>query len=765
MSIDMSKYTFDYLSDPTKHIAEEMFDLVGVIVHKGAADHGHYVSYIRARPTLPNQPPLWLQFDDQDVTIFQPKDIAEACFGGMQTNKDTQYTSYSAGPKQWNAYMLFYQRQSTIDEQTWPQPPNTSNPQHVSLPKALERMLDEENAAILQQYCLFDQPHRGLILTLLNKLERIGHTENTSSAHVQHKTIIEIALEYISTVWARTKEIPDLETAMNKLKGICCRCPKCSYLVIAWFGEGCELRDLILRSSQTKVRHHVRSLIVTCLETVRHDPRLYGADVSEDSPNFTGNGASAIITKLATFAPQELGYNGRAWEDYWGLLSDIAMLGAQECWIMIGEGILLVCIELFMYHWLPQLTTTYAGVNNLYRRRPQPPPPNNLIWLIARLFERIDFTIEPDYMSSERRLRAYNPSSGLVPLLSEEFDLLMEYNNKEFSLVWLTDLFEKWDTHKEKQQNDFAPGEIIRYLMGNSGMMAHNVAVTLQTNIEQYETTYADPYMRATCYILQYSRSKEMIRDMTAFMAKTSQKANAANDSDGYNGDMCLKYFQALYKFSVNDVNKHIREPAFFWKLYLQYIDMWAPYLLTYEKTYKIGADTFVLLRDSIFKDFARVENLAEKDLNLEKKRAAAVRKLFKGCATRAQDILQDGMATSAFQHIMSAMKACQEYLKVLATRPNVFMSELKDDGDVGLIDQYESQFAFFLPWIMLANSFCAAYQEVFDTLPSLGADDDLSRSGELGNGGAEWEDLELVDDVEASELTDLEVSDDELAG
>jgi hypothetical protein len=43
--------------------------------------------------------------------------------------------------------------------------------------------------------------------------------------------------------------------------------------------------------------------------------------------------------------------------------------------------------------------------------------------------------------------------------------------------------------------------------------------------------------------------------------------------------------------------------------------------------------------------------------------------------------------------------------------------------------------------------------------------DEDLSRSGELGNGN-DWEDLDLVDDgLEASELTDVEVSDDELAG
>lgn len=57
-----------------------------------------------------------------------------------------------------------------------------------------------------------------------------------------------------------------------------------------------------------------------------------------------------------------------------------------------------------------------------------------------------------------------------------------------------------------------------------------------------------------------------------------------------------------------------------------------------------------------------------------------------------------------------------------------------------------------------------AGYKQVFDTLPNMGPDDDLNRSGELGNGGTEWEDLDLVDDVEASELTDVEVSDDELA-
>lgn len=53
----------------------------------------------------------------------------------------------------------------------------------------------------------------------------------------------------------------------------------------------------------------------------------------------------------------------------------------------------------------------------------------------------------------------------------------------------------------------------------------------------------------------------------------------------------------------------------------------------------------------------------------------------------------------------------------------------------------------------------------MFGQLSAFSPDDDMNGSGDLGNAGTEWEDAELVDDIEASELTDLEISDDELAG
>lgn len=192
---------------------------------------------------------------------------------------------------------------------------------------------------------------------------------------------------------------------------------------------------------------------------------------------------------------------------------------------------------------------------------------------------------------------------------------------------------------------------------------------------------------------------------MTVFMAKTTRKINPQAESEGHNKELCLKYFQALFRIYTDDLKPGIREPAFFWKIYLQYIDIWAPYLLSFERMYNIGIDTARLLQDSIFKDLALIENLSEKEVGLEKRRATAIRKLFNGCAARAQDKIQNGDPSQrAMGPIMSAMKSCVDYLSLLAEGSNVFLTELRDSYDQDIVDQYDGQFSMTHLSSMLAN-------------------------------------------------------------
>jgi len=100
------------------------YRLVGVIVHTGSSDSGHYYSYIRERvPRFSEvtQETRWLQFNDSTVEPFNPKDIPTECFGGNESvsNWDPQLAKYipRLQSKPYSAYMLFYEKVTRSDLQ------------------------------------------------------------------------------------------------------------------------------------------------------------------------------------------------------------------------------------------------------------------------------------------------------------------------------------------------------------------------------------------------------------------------------------------------------------------------------------------------------------------------------------------------------------------------------------------------------------------------------------------------------------------------
>lgn len=94
------------------------YSLIGVTVHTGNADGGHYYSFIKER-NGPQQraSDRWFLFNDAEVKQFDPSQIEAECFGGEMTSKtyDTvteKYLDFSF-EKTNSAYMLFYERVPT----------------------------------------------------------------------------------------------------------------------------------------------------------------------------------------------------------------------------------------------------------------------------------------------------------------------------------------------------------------------------------------------------------------------------------------------------------------------------------------------------------------------------------------------------------------------------------------------------------------------------------------------------------------------------
>lgn len=111
------------------------YSLIGVTVHTGNADGGHYYSFIKERNGLHSHAQdRWFLFNDAEVKQFDPSQIEAECFGGEMTSKtyDTvteKYLDFSF-EKTNSAYMLFYERVT---------PPQSDNEMQVD-PNCLDDM-------------------------------------------------------------------------------------------------------------------------------------------------------------------------------------------------------------------------------------------------------------------------------------------------------------------------------------------------------------------------------------------------------------------------------------------------------------------------------------------------------------------------------------------------------------------------------------------------------------------------------------------------
>lgn len=86
---------------------EFIYKLVGVIIHRGTAEHGHYYSLIntkRGSEELDETKPEWLQtekdpwkeFNDETVKYFSFNELKVEAFGGNSANTDMADSEMSA---------------------------------------------------------------------------------------------------------------------------------------------------------------------------------------------------------------------------------------------------------------------------------------------------------------------------------------------------------------------------------------------------------------------------------------------------------------------------------------------------------------------------------------------------------------------------------------------------------------------------------------------------------------------------------------------
>lgn len=97
--MDEKNITYEDLDQDSQAIynkqqCEEYFNynLVGIVVHQGTTESGHYYSFIKERETDTNN---WFEFNDKEVSKFNPDLIPAECFGGEDPDFDYRVSQYS----------------------------------------------------------------------------------------------------------------------------------------------------------------------------------------------------------------------------------------------------------------------------------------------------------------------------------------------------------------------------------------------------------------------------------------------------------------------------------------------------------------------------------------------------------------------------------------------------------------------------------------------------------------------------------------------
>ena len=590
--IDMAPYHVDYLKDQGESASTDLFNLVGVLVHSGTAESGHYYSYIQERPSGPASGKTWVEFNDIDVVNFDSTHIPDQCFGGF-----TESSGYSSRYlKSWNAYMLFYERCNPVlsDEEAW-SPESSVVPAKSPMPTEIEIPVAFNNAGWLRTYCMFDPAHAAFVRQLLEQL-RIVNKDKCTEDHVMEKEAILLSLEHLDRVLSRSKDCPDFGKMLASLTKVIGSCSTCCSIAPEWvLSHESALRNLLLRCPAPKVRKDFAGMILAALKHLRNnEPRWFGFDEADEIARSTfrkemhADGLFPRLVRRLKDLWNVMPVHIRAWDDYFGLLAEMALFGVHECHVILNQGFLSGCLEILLVDnpKAPRLRNEHPHYGHYYRlvEKGRNFSLHKLVELLANLLDKVDLRREAVRGARERRLK----KDGM-PLIYAE-DQYMRFggdlSRSKNTCMFLVKILDSGN-------NTSATKKIIRamVLAEPDFAMLTMIQNTITSGINIDPANLAAPYLRAAIVFCESCPMESNVRHVINYIAGEVETIGM------FGGREHLDFFAQARRIQSLSLE---RSPDFFNRCVLKAVPQWAPPLVMYfEEPVRNG--TIDLLKTLVF--------------------------------------------------------------------------------------------------------------------------------------------------------------------
>jgi len=665
--IDMAPYHVDTLKDPKHPSTPDVFELVGVLVHSGTAESGHYYSYIRERPVTPSQSRTWVEYNDADLTRFDPSNIPDQCFGGEVEQPPFKYH------KQWNAYCLFYQRRESIlaDLRAY-QPSIVGMPVKTELATDLYNRIATNNEIFIRKYCLLDPAHASFAKSLLEQL-RYFKKDTCSDSHHIEKEAIWLALEHLNQVFSRAKDSLGFHDMIESLERTVNTCAACCKIALDWLTlHERNVRTMLLRCPSPKVREEFAALIANALLFLRNNNKQVYGLVEEDMPASISDAPLSDVSGSLSRIVQSLKdlrchtpSNSKAWDDYYGLLTTIAQFGSAEARLLLREGFLATCLGYLIveHHEAKEplrRKNSYYGTYLRLLDRGRKYSLHKLIDLVRILLEHVHIAEEPVTLEEGDD----RPVVEGKAVLSAEEDELIRFGaevQRPKSLVFLEKIL-------SVDQNRAAAKSIVRMLVlaEPCTQMLSLIQKTITNGVNIDPATLAAPYLDAALVYCEACPYPNNAREVIKHIALEVDTIGANGGSEH------LEFFTRARRLTNIRIT---RNAAFFTRQVLLNVPHWAPALLMYWEE-SVRHDTIELLHSLVFgRDTQNMDNEAEAE-QIEK----TARELCMACVRRVDSaVIQEHkpVDTRQVENVDRVITYCiQKYCQDEENRPLSVIAE-----------------------------------------------------------------------------------------
>jgi ubiquitin carboxyl-terminal hydrolase 34 len=657
-TIDMRPYTIEYLSDPTTDTTQEdMFELVGILVHSGTAESGHYYSYIRERASTAGHP-RWIEFNDDTVTQWDPRQMENHTFGGpgQPSVHDTNGIGYN---KNYSAYMLFYQRSSSLlaEQQAMSCTTETITPVRVEAGPLLREHILGENTIILRRHCLFDPNHTAFVQYCFAQAKLLESSSSLSPDQQQsqdstnsltstwpHKLqglAMETALSHLDQLVTRIEDTPNFDSFSDMIQTAVVECVDCAISFYEYFSmRHAAFRALIQRNPDAAIRTFVGKTLVIALEKIATEaPHMYdqlssmrtptiiqddGNDIASDSPTSRGQlSPRASVLEEVMFLFDHLWrhfqFHLRSWDEVFGLMLEFARLGPREVAHLLANDYLLKLLRIIAADSIMDLPLNYARMlHNIFRRvNSRPPSYAAILALIDYLLSQLEPILGAQYIvdAAEERLNRDEPP---FPWTADEVHLIHSHPERQLASFFVEKLL-------AIDQVRATTHSILARLTSVATQMDLRILNTLRRKLQADATVQPlDPFLRAAGRYLENTQSVGHSRSITRHIAA---QAKSLQNTEGI-------AFLEFFSTSLNLKRPNAEIVQAIEACSLETLPDWIPHLLVYGDS-GVRYDTERFLDDELFGPVSNSDDAGDEDTAMLERREGSkevIRRLGMAC-------------------------------------------------------------------------------------------------------------------------------------